>query len=199
MEAEPHKKDMETLDSGFVVASELRAGEIGVGVLFLDELLDVVTRSPKGNVVRLATGHSGVQDGDQLALRVEDSCARVTLSREITVLPAPPVEDRNLPGLANEIATGVRLELGLATKGKIGRLPGLGNGEARVVVLVEEVRVREGCGVDETRELEQMVLRVLECRGVGGVGVEAGDDLVAGELAGCRIAFALDENGKKER
>jgi hypothetical protein len=44
-----------------------------------------------------------------------------------------------------------------------------------------------------------MVLRVLEFRGVGGVGVEAGDDLVAGELAGRRIMFPLDEDGKKER
>ena len=113
-----------------------------------------MTRGSKGNMVRHATGHSRVQDGDQLALRVEDSCARVTLSREITVLPAPPVEDRDLPGIVSEIAAGVRLELRLATKGKIGRLPILGNGEARVVILVKEVRVREGCGVDETQEPE---------------------------------------------
>ena len=42
-----------------------------------------------------------------------------------------------------------------------------------------------------------MVFRVLECRGVGGVGVEAGDNLVAGEFAGCRIMVSLDEDGKR--
>ena len=44
-----------------------------------------------------------------------------------------------------------------------------------------------------------MVFWVLECRGVGGVGVEAGDNLVAGEFAGCRImpVVSLDEDGKR--
>ena len=99
------------------------------------------------------------------------------------MLSAPKVKDCNLPGLAPEIPTGVRLELGLATKGKVGRLPLLGNGEARVVVLVEEVWVREACGVDATQEPEEVVRRVVEYRGVGSVGVEAGDDLGVGELA----------------
>ena len=175
---------METLGCSCVVVFVLQAGEIGVGVLLRDKLHDVVTRGSECDMVGHATvGHSGVQEGDQLALRVEDSCARVTFSREIAVLSAPPVEDRDLPGLALEIPTGVRLELGLATKGKVGRLPLLGNGEARVVVLVEEVRVREACGVDVTQEPEEVVLRVLKYGGVDGVGVEASDDLGAGELA----------------
>ena len=99
------------------------------------------------------------------------------------MLSAPEVKDCNLPGLALKIPTGVRLELRLATKGKVSRLPLLGNGEARVVVLVKEVRVREAYGVNATQEPEEVVLRVLEYGGVGGVGVEAGDDLGAGELA----------------
>jgi hypothetical protein len=185
VETEQYKNDLETLGCGcVVVVVVLESGEIGVGVLFQDDLVDVVTRSSERDMVRHATGHSGVQEGDQLALRVEDSCARVTFSREITMLSAPEVKDCNLPGLALEIPTGVRLELGLATKGKVGRLPLLGNGEARIVVLVEEVRVREACGIDATQEPEEVVLRVLKYGGVGGVGVEAGDDLGAGELAG---------------
>ena len=72
----------------------------------------------------------------------------------------------------------------MATKGKVSRLPLLGNGEARVVVLVEEVRVREACGIDATQEPEVVVLGVLEFGGVDGVGVETGVDLGAGELAG---------------
>lgn len=95
----------------------------------------------------------------------------------------PPVEDCDLPGRAFEIPTGVSLELGLATKGKVGRLPFLGNAEAGIVVFVDEVRVREGFGVDDTREPEEVVLWVLEYGGVGGVGVEAILDLGAGELA----------------
>ena len=185
MEAEQQKNDLETLGCGcVVVVLVLEAGEIGVGVLFLDDLVDVVTRSSERDMVGHSAGHSGVQEGDQLALRVEDSCARVALCREITMLPAPEVKNRDFPGLALEIPTGVRLELGLATKGKVGRLPVFGNDEARVVVLVEEVRGREACGIDASQEPEQMVLRVLEYGGVGGVGVEAGDDLVASELAG---------------
>ena len=57
------------------------------------------------------------------------------------MLSAPKVKDCNLPGLALGITTGVRLKLRLATKGKVSCLPLLGNGEARVVVLVEEVWV----------------------------------------------------------
>ena len=182
MMAEAEK--LETLGCGcVVVVLVLEAGEIGVGVLFPDDLVDVVTRSSKCDMVRHATGHSGVQEGDQLALCIEDSRARVTSSREITMLSAPEVKDCNLPGLAPEMPTGVRLELGLVTEGKVGRLPILGNGEVRVVVLVEEVRVREACGVDATQEPEEVVYRVLEYEGVGGVGVEEGDDLGASELA----------------
>lgn len=99
------------------------------------------------------------------------------------MLVAPPVEDCDFPGRAFEISTGVSLELGLATKGKVGRLPFLGNDEAGVVVLVDKVRVREGCGVDDTREPEEVVLWVLEYEGVSSVGVEASVDLSAGELA----------------
>lgn len=99
------------------------------------------------------------------------------------MLIAPPVEDCDLPGRAFEIPTGVGLELGLATKGKVGRLPFLGNSEAGVVTLVDVVRVREGCGVDDTHEPEEVVPRVLEYGGVGDVGKEASVDLGAGELA----------------
>ena len=184
MEAEQHKNDLETLGcSCIVIVLILEAGEISVRVLFHDDLVDIVTRSSERHMVRHATGHSGVQERNQLALRVEDSCTRVTFGREITMFSAPKVKDCNLPGLALEIPTGVCLKLGLVTKGKVGRLPLLGNSEARVVVLVEEVRVREACGVNATQEPEEVVLRVLEYGGVGGVGVEAGDDLGAGELA----------------
>ncbi len=122
------------------------------------------------------------------SVRVEDGRARVALGREVTMLSAPEVEDRDLPGLAVESArtsTGVRLELGLAAEGEVGRLPLLGDrdGGARVVVLIEEVRAREACGVDAAREPEEVVLRVLERGVVGGVGAEAGDDLGASELA----------------
>jgi hypothetical protein len=99
------------------------------------------------------------------------------------MLPAAIVEDGDLPGLAGEITTGVGLQLGLATKGKIGLLAILRNDEAGFVVLVEEVGVRETCGIDATQEPELMILGVFEDGWVGGVGVEAGDDLVAGELA----------------
>jgi len=57
------------------------------------------------------------------------------------MLSAPKVKDCNLPGLALNIPIGVRLELRLATKGKISRLPHLGNSEAGVVVLIERVQV----------------------------------------------------------
>ena len=99
------------------------------------------------------------------------------------MLSAPKVKDCNLPGLTLEIPTGLRLELRLATKGKVSHLPLLGNGEARVVVLAEEVWVREACGIDATQEPEEVILRVLEYGGAGGVGAEAGDDLSTGELA----------------
>ena len=80
VEAEQHKNDLETLGYSCVIVVVLEAGEIGVGVLFHDDLVDVVTRSSKRDMVRHAMGHSRVQERDQLALRVEDSCARVTFS-----------------------------------------------------------------------------------------------------------------------
>ena len=183
VEAEKHKNDLETLGCGcVVVVLVLEAGEIGVRVLFPDDLVDVVTRSSKCDMVRHATttGPSGVQEGDQLALCIEDSRARVTTSREIIMPFAPEVKDCNLPGLALGIPTGVRLELGLATEGKVGPLPILGKDETRIAVLVEEVRVRETCGVDATREPEEVVRRVLE---FGEVGAEVRDDFRASELA----------------
>ena len=191
------KKDLETLGSGGVVGV-LHAGEISVGVVRLDEVDDVVSRSAEGNVVGHATRHARMQDGDELALSIENSRARVTFIREVPVLPATIVEDGNLPGLAREIATGVGLQLRLATKGKIGLLAILRNDEAGFVILVEEVGAREACGVDATQKPELMILGVLEDRWVGGVGIEAGDDLVAGELAGWKKAFSLDE-GEEER
>ena len=186
MEAEQYKNNLETLGCGCIVVIilVLEAGEISVRVLFQDNLMDIVPRSSERDMVRHATGHSRVQKSNQLALRIEDSCARVTFGREITMLSAPEVKNRNLPGLALGIPTGVCLELRLATKGKVGRLPHLGNGEVRIVVLVEEVRVREACGIDATQEPEEVVLRVLEYGGVGGIGVEAGNNLGTGELAG---------------
>jgi len=85
VEAEQHKNDFNLETSGWgcvviVVVPVLEAGEIGIRVLFHDDLVDIVTRSSKCNMVRHATGHSGVQEGNQLALRVEDSCTRVTFS-----------------------------------------------------------------------------------------------------------------------
>ena len=187
------KKDLETLGSGSVVGV-LHAGEISVGVVRLDEVNDVVSRSAEGNVVGHATRHARVQDGDELALGVENSRARVTFILKVAVLPAAIVEDGDLPGLAHKIATSVSLQLGLATKGKIGLLAILRNGEAGFVILVEEVGAREACGVDATQKPELMILGVLEDGWVGGVGIEAGDDLVAGELAGWKKAFSLDED-----
>ena len=63
-------------------------------------------------------------------------------------------------------------------------MPGLGDDEAGVVVVVDEVRSREVFCVDATREPEEVVLRVLECRRIGSIGVEAADDFRAGEFAG---------------
>ena len=83
-----------------------------------------------------------MQDGDQLALSIENSGAGVTFSRKVAMLPAAIVEDGDLPGLTREIAAGVGFQLGLATEGKIGRLPILRNDEAGFVILVEEVGVR---------------------------------------------------------
>ena len=81
VEAEQHKNDLETLGySCVIIVVVLEAGEIGVGVLFHDDLIDVVTRSSKRDMVRHATGHSRVQECNQLALRIEDSCTRVTFS-----------------------------------------------------------------------------------------------------------------------
>lgn len=67
------KNDLEALGGGGLVFFELQAVEIGVGVLLQDELHDIVTRGSEGDMVGHATGHSGVQESDQLALRVEDS------------------------------------------------------------------------------------------------------------------------------
>ena len=39
-----------------------------------------------------------------------------------------------------------------------------------------------------------MILGVLEDGWVGGIGVEAVDDLVASELAGWKLMFSLDED-----
>ena len=80
MEAEQHKNNLETLGCGCIVIIILEAGEIGIRVLFHDDLVDVVTRSSKRDMVRHATGHSRVQERDQLALRIEDSSTRVTFS-----------------------------------------------------------------------------------------------------------------------
>ena len=187
------KKDLKTLGSGGVVGV-LHAGEISVGVVRLDEVDNVVSRSAEGNVVGHATTHARVQDGDELALGVENSRARVTFIRKVAVFPAAIVEDGDLPGLAREIATGVGLQLGLATKGEISHLAILCNDETGFVILVEEVGVREACGVDATQKPELMILGVLEARCVGGVRIEAGDDLVAGELSGWKKPFSLDED-----
>ena len=63
-------------------------------------------------------GHSGMQEGDQLAFSIENGCARVTFAGEVAVLLAE-VEDCNLPGNLVEPA-GVGLQLREVTKGKIG-------------------------------------------------------------------------------
>ncbi len=52
VEAEQHKNDMETLGCGcVVVVLVLDAGEIGVGVMFHDDLVDVMTRSSERDMV----------------------------------------------------------------------------------------------------------------------------------------------------
>ena len=52
VEAEQHKNDLETLGCGcVVVVLVLGVGEIGVGVLFHDDLVDVVTRSSERDMV----------------------------------------------------------------------------------------------------------------------------------------------------
>lgn len=58
------KKGLEDLGSGFIIISKLCAGEIGVGVLLLDELLNVVTRNSKHHMVRLSIWHARMQDGN---------------------------------------------------------------------------------------------------------------------------------------
>lgn len=73
------KKDVETLGSSDVV-SVLRVREIRVGVVCLDEVNDVVSRSAEGNVVGHTMTCARVQNGDELALNIENSRARVAFS-----------------------------------------------------------------------------------------------------------------------
>lgn len=160
---------------------ELEAVKVSVGVVFLDKLDDVVSGGSKRDVVGHA--HAGMQDGDELALGIEDGCARVALAGKVTVLLAE-IEDRDLPGFVPELVTRIGLKLREATKGKVGRLPILGNDETSVAMFVHEVRIGQACGVDKTRQPEEMVVRVREGRRVGAIGVEERRDLVVGVLAG---------------
>lgn len=132
-----------------------------MGVAFLDDLDDVVSGSAKSDMVGHPPGHAGMQEGDQLAFCVEDSCARVTMAREVAMLLVE-VEDGDLPGIALEFITGIRLQPGEATKGKIGRLSILGHDEARVALVVPEVGIRQTCGVDATQKSKEVIFRVLK-------------------------------------
>lgn len=132
---------------------ELEALEIGVRVAFLDELDDVVTRSSERDVVGHASWHAGMQDGDELAFGVEDGGARVAFAGKVAVLLAE-VKYRDLPGIVLELVTRISLQLREATKGKVGRLPILGNDEASVAILVQKVGIGQACGVDTARQPE---------------------------------------------
>ena len=121
-----------------------------------------------------------MQDGDELALGVEDGRARVAFAGKVAVFHAE-VEDRDLPGIVPELVARISLQLRQATKGEVGRLPILGNDKAGVAVLVQKVRIGQACGVDIARQPEEVVLRVLEG---GQVGAEERVDLAAGVLAG---------------
>lgn len=175
---EDTEKDVET--SGCDLG-KLEAVKISVRVVFLDEFDNVVTRGSKGDVVGHSSGHSGMQESDQLAFSVENGCARVTFAGEVAALLAI-VEDRDLPGILVGLAAGVGLQLREATKGKIRRLPILGDDEGRVVIVVREARISKAGGVDITQQPEKMVVWVIE-GSVGDIEVEERDDLVAGKLA----------------
>lgn len=141
------KKDFET--SGV----ELEALEIGVRVAFLDELDDVVTRSSERDVVGHSPWHAGMQDSDELAFGVEDCGARVAFAGKVAVFLAE-VKYRDLPRIVLELVTCISLQLREATKGKVGRLPILGNDEASIAILVQKVGIGQACGVDTARQPE---------------------------------------------
>lgn len=114
------------------------------------------------------------------------------------MLCATIVEDGDLPGLAREITTSVGLQLRLAAKGKISCLAILRNDETGFVILIDEVGLREACSIDVIQKPELMILGVVEDRWIGSVGIEAGDDLIAGELAGWKKAFSLDKDEERD-
>ncbi len=156
---------------------ELLAREVSVGVVFDDELDNVVSRSTECDVVGHAPGHSGVQKGDHLPLRVENTGARVAFGREVAK-PLVEVEDSDLPGILLELIARVSFQLGEATESEVGFLTVLGNNEARIALIVPEARSREACSVDTVQKPVKMIGRVLEGGQIGDVGVEECSDLV---------------------
>ena len=156
---------------------EFLAREVSVGVVFDDELDDVVSRSTERDVVGHAPGHSRVQKGDHLPLRVENTRARVAFGREAAE-PLVEVEDSDLPGLLLKLVARVSFQPGETTESEVGCLTVLGNNEARIALIVPDVRSREACGVDTTQKPVKMIGRVLESGRVGDVGVEECFDLI---------------------
>ena len=147
--------------------------------MFLDLIEDKVTRRAIRDVVVQSLGHARMQQGDDLAFGVEDDGPRVAVVREVAPLLVV-VEDGDLPGVVLEFVAMVRFQLRVATKGKIGCLPVLDHYEARVILVVHEVGIRQACGVDPAQKSEEIIFRVLKDRWVGGIGIEKLFDLRAG-------------------
>ena len=151
--------------------------EVSIGVVFNDELNNVMSRSTKCDVVGHAPGHSRVQKGNHLSLCIKNAGARVTIKREVAK-PLVEVEDSNLPGFLLELVARVSFQLREATKSEVSFLSILGNSEARIALIIPEVRSCKACGVDTAQKSVKMIGRVLEGGRVGGVGVEECCNLV---------------------
>ena len=74
------------------------AEELGVGILLKDQLDHPPEWSAVGNVIVHASGHSGVQHGEPVAVAREDERARIAVVREVAGRLAVIVDD-GLPGL----------------------------------------------------------------------------------------------------
>ena len=150
-----------------------------MGVALLDLLDDKVSGRAKGDVARHAPRHARVEEGNHLPLGIEDVGAQVVLVREFLLVE---VEDGHLPGRAPQVVDHIGLALGEPPEGQVNGLPLFRDDEARVALLVEEVRVLEALSVDAALDAEEMVGWVFEGGKVGVVGVEELDDVVGLEL-----------------
>lgn len=146
-----------------------------MGSALLDLLDDKVSVRAKGDVAR----HARVEEGNHLPLGIEDVGTQVVLVREFLLVE---VEDGHLPGGAPQVVDHVGLALGEPPEGQVSSLPLFRDDEARVALLVEEVRVLEALGVDAALDAEEMVGWVFEGGRVGVVGVEELDDVVGLEF-----------------